>query len=103
MFRRGPGLHMRTALSIILLGFLALAPTGVSRADELSDLNALILRDPGNVELNLRYARLAEEKGELKKALSAYERVTVNSPLNYEAQEGFRRIVRKLQPEGTRL
>ncbi len=80
-----------------------LASTGVSRADELSDLNAMILRDPGNIELNLRYARLAEQRGELKKALSAYERVTVNSPQNLEAQEGFRRIVRKLQPEGTRL
>jgi hypothetical protein len=94
---------MRTAFSIILLCLLTLAPTGVSRADELSDLNAMILRDPSNIELNLRYARLAEQKGELKKALSAYERVTVNSPLNYEAQEGFRRIVRKLQPEGTRV
>jgi hypothetical protein len=103
MLRRGPGLHMRTVLSIILLGLLALAPTGVSRADELSDLNALILRDPGNVELNLRYARLAEEKGELKKAISAYERVTVNHPSNYEAQAGFRRITRKLQPDSTRL
>src|SRR5687767_10087225 len=92
---------MRTAFGIILSALLAL--TGVSRADELSDLNAMILRDPGNIELNLRYARLAEEKGELKKALSAYERVTVNEPLNYEAQEGFRRIVRKLQPEGTRV
>jgi len=98
-----PALHMRTALRVILLSLLALALPGVSRADELSDLNAMILRDPANVELNLRYARLAEEKGELKKALSAYERVTVNSPLNYEAQEGFRRIVRKLQPEGTRV
>jgi tetratricopeptide (TPR) repeat protein len=94
---------MRTIFSIILLGLLALAPTGVSRADELSDLNAQILRDPANVELNLRYARLAEQKGELKKALSAYERVSVNNPSNYEAQEGFRRIVRKLQPDVTRL
>ena len=94
---------MRAAFSIILLCLLTLASAGVSRADELSDLNAMILRDPTNIELNLRYARLAEQKGELKKALSAYERVTVNSPLNYEAQEGFRRIVRKLQPEGTRV
>ncbi len=93
---------MRTAFGIIILSAL-LALTGVSRADELSDLNAMILRDPGNIELSLRYARLAEQKGELKKALSAYERVTVNEPLNYEAQEGFRRIVRKLQPEGTRV
>lgn len=94
---------MRTAFSIIFLGLLLLAPSGVSRADELSDLNAQILRDPGNVELNLRYARLAEQKGELKKALSAYERVTVNDPSNDEGQAGFRRIVRKLTPEGTRV
>ena len=60
--------------------FFVAGAAGVSRADELSDLNAMILRDPGNIELNLRYARLAEQKGELKKALSAYERVTVNSP-----------------------
>jgi tetratricopeptide (TPR) repeat protein len=95
--------NMRTAFSIILSALLALGLIGVSRADELSDLNAMILRDPGNVELNLRYARLAEQKGELKQALSAYERVIVNSPMNHEAEEGFRRIVRKLQPEGTRV
>jgi hypothetical protein len=94
---------MRTTFSLVLFSFLLLAPAGVSRADEMSDLNAQILRDPGNIELNLRYARLAEQKGELNKALAAYERVTVNSPLNYEAQEGFRRIVRKLQPDSTRL
>lgn len=68
----------------------------------MSDLNARILRDPQNIELNLRYARLAEQMGELRKALSAYERVTVNSPLNYEAQAGFRRIARRLQPDITR-
>jgi hypothetical protein len=103
MLHIGPALNMRAAFGLILLCLLTLAPTGVSRADELSDLNAMILRDPSNIELNLRYARLAEQKGELKKALSGYERVTVNDPSNYEAQEGFRRIVRKLQPEGTRL
>jgi hypothetical protein len=103
MLRIAPARHMRTAFSIILLSLLALPLIGESRADELSDLNAMILRDPGNIELNLRYARLAEQRGELKKALSAYERVTVNSPLNYEAQEGFRRIVRKLQPDITRV
>ena len=94
---------MRITFSLVLSIFLLLAIGGVSRADELSDLNAQILRDPGNIELNLRYARLAEQRGELNKALAAYERVTVNSPLNYEAQEGFRRIVRKLQPDSTRL
>lgn len=88
---------MRRGFAVVLL--LLLASIGAGRADELSDLTALILRDPTNVELNLRYARLAEQKGDLRKALSAYERVTINSPTNYEALEGFRRIVRKLQPD----
>ena len=95
---------MRTALCLAVIAAVAvLAPTGVARADELSRLHTLILKDPGNIELNLRYARLAEEQGDLRKALSAYERVMANTPANYEAQEGFRRIVRKLAPEGTRV
>jgi hypothetical protein len=85
----------------ILLTLLMLG--GMSRADELSDLNELILKDPQNVELNLRYAKLAEQQGDLRKALSAYERITVNSPSNKEAQDAFRRITRKLQPDFTTI
>jgi hypothetical protein len=76
---------------------------GGTQADELSELNDAILNDPQNVDLNLRYARLAEQKGDLRKALAAYERVTVNRPDNPEAQEGFRRVSRKLQPDTTRF
>ncbi len=91
---------MRFAIAALFL--LLLASTGGARADELSDLNDAILNDPQNVDLNLRYARLAEQKGDLRKALAAYERVTVNNPSNQTAQEGFRRISRKLQPDSTR-
>jgi hypothetical protein len=94
--------RMRIRIAAFLL-LLLLTSLGVARADELSDLNDLILNDPQNVELNLRYARLAEQKGDLRKALAAFERVTVNSPLNKEAQEGFRRVSRKLQPDVTRV
>jgi hypothetical protein len=88
-------------LTLLLVG-------GTGRADEvidteLTNLNQQILRDPQNIELNLRYAKLAEQKGDLRKALSAYERVTVNSPSNQEAQDGFRRVTRKLQPDTTTL
>jgi hypothetical protein len=86
---------------IVLFGALVLA--GAARADELSDLNELILQDPQNVELNLRYARVAEQKGDWRKALSAYERITVNNPENQEAQVGFRRVSRRLQPDVTRV
>jgi hypothetical protein len=92
---------MRFGITALLL--LLLASISVSRADELSDLNDLILNDPQNIELNLRYARLAEQQGDLRKALAAFERVTVNSPANKEGQEGFRRVSRKLQPNTTRI
>jgi len=90
---------MRVVFGLLLL--LALA--GTTRADELADLNELILKDPQNVELNLRYAHLAEQQGDLRKALSAYERVTVNAPSNQEAQDGFRRVTRKMQPAVTNV
>lgn len=91
------------AIRVVAIFFVLLAMASPSRADELSDLNDLILQDPQNVDLNLRYARLAEQKGDLRKALAAYERVTVNHPLNQEAEEGFRRVSRKLQPNTTRI
>lgn len=89
-------------LRVVAVVLVLLALACPSRADELADLNEQILRDPQNVELNLRYARLAEQKGDLRKALAAYERVTVNTPQNQEGQEGFRRVTRKLQPSVTR-
>jgi hypothetical protein len=93
----------RLRLGIAIAALLLAAAPGAGRADELSRLNQLILRDPTNVQLNLRYARLAEEKGELKWALVAYERITVNDPTNEEAREGLLRVRRKLQPNQTQF
>jgi hypothetical protein len=92
---------LRLVVAIAAL-LLAVAPSSV-QADELAQLNQLILRDPTNVQLNLRYARLAEEKGELKWALVAYERLIVNDPTNEEAREGLMRVRRKLQPNQTQI
>jgi hypothetical protein len=82
--------------------FLAMAPGGAG-ADDLAQLNRLIVRDPTNVQLNLRYARAAEQAGEIKWALVAYERISVNDPTNEEAREGLQRIRRKLQPDQTQF
>jgi hypothetical protein len=97
----------RTGTRFVVM-MLTLSLLGASRADEVADaelatINELILKDPQNVELNLRYAKLAEEKGDLRKSLSAYERVTVNSPSDKEGQDGFRRVTRKLQPDTTTM
>jgi hypothetical protein len=83
------------------LAFALLAST--ANADELKRLYAQILRDPTNSELNFRYAALAEQRGEIRKALSAYERILVNDPNNPEVRKALQRIRRKLQPNTTQF
>jgi hypothetical protein len=78
------------------------APDPHGSTPELARLNAQIMNAPTNTELNLRYARLAEQAGFKRKALVAYERILVYDPSNVEAQEGLDRIRRKLQPNETR-
>ncbi|MBN8966324.1 MAG: hypothetical protein J0H89_13345, partial [Rhizobiales bacterium] len=94
-----------TALVLTILAGLFTAPavsTGAA-ADELDSLYSRVIARPGDSELNLRFAQLAENSGKLRWALSAYERVTLNDPGNIAAQEGLQRIRRKLQPSTTLL
>ncbi|HET9232218.1 MAG TPA: hypothetical protein VFO00_13085 [Vitreimonas sp.] len=72
--------------------------TAMAFAQDLGELNDRILDDTGNVELNLQYARLAEQNGELRLALAAYERILINNPDNEEAKRGFTRVRRILEP-----
>jgi hypothetical protein len=69
---------------------------------ELRRVFEQILQDPGNPGLNLRYARLAVERGEIRKALAAYERILAQDPNNEAAKAGIRRIQRELEPSVTR-
>ena len=62
-----------------------------------------LLQDPANSDLNFRYARIARERGELRKALAAYERILATDPDNEEAQEGIRRVKRLLEPDATEV
>ena len=64
----------------------------------LNDCSPRILRDPHNIELNLRYARLAESNDEERKALAAYERVLEADPSNSEAARALHRIRINLIP-----
>jgi hypothetical protein len=70
-------------------------------ASELDTLYSKVLRQPGNLELNLRFAQLAEASGYTRWALAAYERAVLNAPDNSEALAGLQRIRRKLQPSTT--
>jgi hypothetical protein len=79
------------------------AGPGPGAPAELTRVYSLILRDPTNSQLNLRYAELAEASGKLRWALAAYERVLVNDPGNLEAQAGLQRVRRRLQPNTTQF
>jgi hypothetical protein len=74
-------------------------PTGSS--GELARLNAEILRHPQDTALNLRYAAVAEERGELRLALTAYERILIYDPQNTAALEGIWRMRKGIQPATT--
>lgn len=67
-------------------------------AEELAAAYGAVLADPLNAELNLQYARLAEAKGEVRKALAAYERVLVNDENNAAAISGIQRVRRTIEP-----
>ena len=70
---------------------------------ELRRVFEQLLQDPTNTDLNFRYASLARERGELRKALAAYERVLATDPDNEEAQDGIRRVKRLLEPDATEI
>ena len=87
--------------AVVGIAFSLLAST--ASADELKRLYAQILRNPTNTELNFRYAELAEQRGEIRKALSAYERILVNDPGNSQVRRALQRIRRALQPDSTQF
>ena len=72
-------------------------PLSIAAAQEDPELRRVfeqILQDPGNPGLNFRYARLATDKGDIRKALAAYERILAQDPNNEEAKAAIRRIQR---------
>ena len=94
--------RIRRALAVTMYlfagGMLVTAPAAPAGANELDRLHQQILQHPGNLELNLRFAQLAERSGYLRWALAAYERAILNDPNNAEVLKGLTRVRRALQP-----
>ncbi len=88
--------------AVLLISAAALVLAQPAAADEFSRLYSQILRNPQSVSLNMRYAKLAEERDENRKALAAYERVLDVDPNNTEARSGLNRITADLTPAITR-
>jgi hypothetical protein len=91
------------AFTAIVCG-LALPVSRVSAQEdaEMRRIFDLILQDPANPAHNMRYAALAIERGELRKAMAAYERILARDPNNEEARAGLRRVRLRLEPAITR-
>jgi hypothetical protein len=62
-----------------------------------------LLEKPTDPDLNLRYARMAVARGELRKAMAAYERVLAADPGNEAAEAGLRSVRIRLDPPLTRF
>lgn len=90
-------------ISWLLVVLVLVVGSVAASANELNQLYARILREPANTELNLRFARLAEEQGQPRWALMAYERVILNDPNNWEAKVGLMRVRRAMQPDFTQV
>jgi hypothetical protein len=85
----------------LLVAVAVATGAATASAKEIDTLYARVLREPANTELNLRFARLAEDQGVLRWALMAYERVMLNDPNNWEAKVGLMRLRRAIQPDFT--
>lgn len=95
---------MRASLCVVAAILVIAAPAYADRPGSTPELDRLyqqVLRRPADPDLNIRFAQAAEEAGQLRWALSAYERVLLNDPNNDEAQRGLQRIRRALQPNVT--
>jgi hypothetical protein len=88
-------------LGCVIAVLLAAGCAANAATDQLSYLYAQVLAHPADSGVNLAYARAAEEAGKLRWAYAAYERVVLNDPNNLAAQEGLRRVARRLQPAFT--
>lgn len=94
---------LAVAAYLIVAATVSTGMLSFAKAGEIDTLYSQIIRQPNNPELNLRFAQLAESSGKLRWALSAYERVLLNTPENTEALKGLQRVRRALQPDTTLL
>jgi hypothetical protein len=85
-------------LWVVVALAVALPLAGPAQADEFDTLFRQILRDPQNIEANMRYAQLAEQRGEERKAIAAYERVIEAEPGHPAATAALHRININLIP-----
>lgn len=96
----------RVGLGLAFAAALAAATTMPATAQQTADLQELfrqVMMNPADAAANLRYAKEAERRGELRKALSAYERMVLNNPDDRAARGEYERIKALLEPAETKF
>ena len=93
------------AAMLLAIAFAAATAAAPAKAQDDAEMRRIfdqILQDPGNPALNMRYAAIAIDRGEIRKAMAAYERILARDPNNEEAKAGLRRVQLRLEPAVTR-
>lgn len=99
--RTDAGLRLAVAASCrvvvaVVAALLFLIPS--ARADEMANVFRQLLLHPDDPDLNIRYAELAMQKGETRKAFAALERVLASDPDNRQARNAYAKVKNKLKP-----
>jgi hypothetical protein len=84
------------------MGAATLSPASAQQTADLQELFRQVIMNPTDQAANLRYAKAAEQRGELRKALSAYERMVLNNPSDKQARAEYERVKALLEPPQTR-
>ena len=94
---------VRTEAILALATFIAFAGPQPVSAQSFDALFAQLLKQPDDPALNKKFARVAEEQGDVRHAFAAMERVVLSSPGDTEAQAEFDRLRKKILPAVTNV
>ena len=90
------------SLRLVLAALFCLV-AGAVQASEYNQVFDQLLFNPTNPALNIRYAELSEQRGDLRKALGAYERLLAMDPHNKRVRQEYYRIRNRLLPNVTAI
>ena len=94
---------VKTGARAVLFALIVCVLPQMAAAQTYDALFAQLLASPDNPELNRKFAREAEARGDIRHAFAALERVVTSSPGDTEAQAEFDRIRNKVLPAVTNV
>ncbi len=91
------------AIAVSLAALTFGAGSAVAAGGGVDPFFSQVLATPDDPAVNLAYAQRAEDRGEYRKALAAYERVLAADPDHPEASAALVRVRRLIEPETTQF